>query len=319
MWNFLIVDPMTNILLLLYQYLNQNFVLAIAVFTILIRVVTLPLNIRQQKSSLQMQEVQPQVRAIQQKYRDNPQKMQEEFAKIGYNPIESLTGCLPLLIQMPVLFGLFAVLRTVLGTTPQTLFELSQRVYPWLPIDLTSLLPIENTFLGFNLGQPDPTFILPILVFATMFVQQRFLSPTANKKQDDKNSKGKKGQKQQADDPTAAMTQSMQYTMPIMFGFFSLQFQAGLSIYFVLSNIIGIGQGWYTKRIMDQEREARAQQKKNKPPKSDKNEFKAPEEPEYEEQTPDVIEARQSGRNKNKKTSKGAQTTSKRKRRSAKR
>ena len=91
------------------------------------------------------------------------QLTEEEFAKIGYNPVETLTGCLPLLIQMPVLFGLFAVLRTVLGTTPQTLFELSQRVYTWLPIDLTTLLPIENTFFGLNLGQPDPTFILPIL------------------------------------------------------------------------------------------------------------------------------------------------------------
>ncbi|MEM7332906.1 MAG: YidC/Oxa1 family membrane protein insertase [Chloroflexota bacterium] len=318
MWEFFIVDPMTNILLLLYQYLNQNFVLAIAVFTILIRLVTLPLNIRQQKSSLRMQEVQPQVRAIQQKYRDNPQKMQEEFAKIGYNPVESLTGCLPLLIQMPVLFGLFAVLRNVLGTTPQTLFELSQRVYPWLPIDLSTLLPIENSFLGFNLGQPDPTFILPILVFATMFVQQRFLSPTANKKKDDdsKNAKGKKAQKQQQDDPTAAMTQSMQYTMPIMFGFFSLQFQAGLSIYFVLSNIIGIVQGYYTKQVMDREREERAKQKKNKPQKVENNDLKASDEPEYELQTPDVIEARQSG---NKKTSKGAKPTSKRKKRSAKR
>lgn len=308
MWETLIVSPMTNILLLLYDLLNQNFVLAIAVFTLLIRLVTLPLNIRQQKSSLRMQEVQPQVREIQKKYRDNPQKMQEEFAKIGYNPVESLTGCLPLLIQMPVLFGLFSVLRTVLGTTPQSLFELSERVYDWLPIDLSSLLPIESTFLGLNLGQPDPTFILPILVFVTMFVQQKFLSPTANKKDDDKNTKGKKAQKKQDDDPTAAMTQSMQYTMPIMFGIFSLQFQAGLSVYFVLSNIIGIVQGYYTKQVMDREKEARANQKKMKPIAENGDS-----QPEYEPQTPEVIEARQSGSKKKKNRS------SKRKKRSAKR
>lgn len=315
MWDLLIVDPMTNILILLYDLLNQNFVLAIAVFTLLIRLLTLPLNIRQQKSSLRMQEVQPQVRAIQQKYRDNPQKMQEEFAKMGYNPVESLTGCLPLLIQMPVLFGLFSVLRTVLGTTPQSLFELSQRIYPWMPIELSNLLPIESTFLGLNLGQPDPTFILPILVFATMFVQQKFLSPTANnKKDDDKNAKGKKGQKQQPDDPTAAMTQSMQYTMPIMFGFFSLQFQAGLSIYFVLSNIIGIVQGYYTKQVMDKEKEARAANKKNKPAV----EYVADDKPEYEPQTPDVIEARQKGKRTNSRKN-GNKPASKRKKRSAKR
>lgn len=312
MWNLLIVDPLTNLLLILYSVLNQNFVLAIAVFTLLIRLLTLPLNIRQQKSSLRMQEVQPQVRAIQQKYRDNPQKMQEEFAKIGYNPVESLTGCFPLLIQMPVLFGLFSVLRTVLGTTPQNLFELSQRVYPWLPIELSSLLPIESTFFGLNLGQPDPTFILPILVFATMFVQQKFLSPTANKKEDD-NSKNKKNAKKQQEDPTAAMTQSMQYTMPIMFGFFSLQFQAGLSIYFVLSNLIGIVQGYYTKQVMDKEKAARAANKKNK---NNNGSVSADDTPEYEEQTPDVIESRQKNGNKRNSSKK---STSKRKKRSAKR
>jgi YidC/Oxa1 family membrane protein insertase len=87
MWDTLIIDPMTNALMLLYSFLGNNFVLAIAVFTILIRLITLPLNLRQQRSSLRMQEMQPQIQAIQKKYKDNPQRMQEEFKKIGYNPI----------------------------------------------------------------------------------------------------------------------------------------------------------------------------------------------------------------------------------------
>lgn len=246
MWDLLIVNPMTNAMLWLYGVLGQNFVLAITVFTVIIRVVTLPLSLRQQRSSMRMQEMQPQIKAIQQKYKDNPQKMQEEFQKIGYNPAETLTGCLPLLIQMPILFGLFQVLRIVLASTPQSLFELTQRVYEG--INLTQLLPINSDFLWMNLGQPDPFYVLPVLVFVTMFVQQKFLSPTAQKKDDDKNKK--------QDDPTAAMTQSMQYTMPIMFGFFSLQFQAGLSIYFVLSNIIGIAQGLYMRRVVSPPEEA---------------------------------------------------------------
>ena len=240
MWDLLIIDPMTNALLWLYGLLGQNFVLAITVFTLIIRVITLPLNLRQQRSSLRMQEMQPQIRAIQQKHKDNPQKMQEEFQKIGYNPAETLTGCLPLLIQMPILFGLFQVLGIVLGSTPQSLFELTRRVYEG--IDLTRLLPIDSRFLWMNLGQPDPFYVLPILVLVTMFVQQKFLSPAPQKKSEDKDKK--------QDDPMSSMTQSMQYTMPIMFGFFSLQFQAGLSIYFVLSNIIGIAQGVYMKRAV---------------------------------------------------------------------
>ncbi len=250
MWDTFILNPMINILLLLYDFLGNNYLLAIAVFTILIRLITLPLNLRQQRSSMKMQEMQPQIQAIQKKHKDNPQKMQEEFQKIGYNPADTLTGCLPLLIQMPILIGLYRAIIFTLGSTPQALFELSQRVYSF--IDLTQLLPISNRFLWMNLAQPDPLFVLPVLVFGTMFLQQKLMTPSTQ------NQKGKK----QDDNPAAAMTQSMQWTMPIMFGFFSLQFQAGLSIYFVLSNVIGIGQGYYMRRSMDRLKEEAATNKK---------------------------------------------------------
>ncbi|MCP4357086.1 MAG: membrane protein insertase YidC [Chloroflexi bacterium] len=254
MWDLLIINPMTNALLWLYGTLGNNFVLAIAVFTIITRIIMLPLNLRQQRSMARTQEMQPQIKSIQNKHKDNPQKMQEEFAKIGYNPTESLTGCLPMVATMPILFGLFAVLRIVLGTTPQALLELTQRAAPW--IDLTVILPIDSQFLWMNLGQPDPYYVLPVLVFATMFLSTKISSPA--KKKDDKKGKGKE---KNGDDPTAAMTQSMQYTMPVMFGFFSLSFQAGLSIYFVLSNIIQIGQGYYTRRVMEREKVDREEQK----------------------------------------------------------
>lgn len=243
MWESLIVNPMINALLFFYDVLGNNFILAIAVFTVVIRLITLPLNMRQQRSMMRTQEIQPQIQAIQKKYRDNPQKMQEEFRKIGYNSADTLTGCLPTLIQFPILIGLYQAIIIVLGSTPQSLFELVPRVYA--AIDLTPLIPVGNKFLWLNLSQPDPFFVLPIVVFASMFIQQKLLTPAA------------KGQDQK-DNPTAAMTQSMQYTMPLMFGFFSLQFPAGLSIYFIMANIIGIFQGLYMRRITDREKAERA-------------------------------------------------------------
>lgn len=81
MWAQFVVNPMLNAMLLLYDFLGNNLLLAIAVFTIIIRLITLPLNIRQQRSMMKTQEIQPQIQAIQKKYKDNPQKMQEEFAK----------------------------------------------------------------------------------------------------------------------------------------------------------------------------------------------------------------------------------------------
>jgi YidC/Oxa1 family membrane protein insertase len=244
MWDTLIVNPMINALLFFYDLLGNNFILAIAFFTILIRVITLPLNMRQQRSMMRTQEMQPQIQAIQKKYRDNPQKMQEEFRKIGYNPADTLTGCLPTLLQFPILIGLYQAIVTILSTTPQALFELVPRVYP--AINLTQLIPVENKFLWMNLSQPDPFFVLPIVVFASMFVQQKLLAPST------------KNQPNQQDNPAAAMTQSMQYTMPLMFGFFSLQFPSGLSIYFILANLIGIVQGLYMRRVTDKEKALRA-------------------------------------------------------------
>lgn len=251
MWDTLIVNPMINALLWFYSILGQNFILAIAALTILIRLVTLPLNMKQQRSMMRTQEIQPEINAIQKKYRDNPQKMQEEFKRIGYNPADTLSGCLPTLLQFPILIGLYQAITTILGTTPQALFNLVPRAN-WIS-DLTALIPVENKFAWLNLSQPDPFFILPLIVFGSMFIQQKLLTPTPPK-----------GQTPQ-DNPAAGMSQSMMYTMPLMFGFFSLQFPAGLSIYFILANIIGIAQGLYMKRITDREKAERAARGETRP------------------------------------------------------
>ena len=198
------------------------------------------------------QEMQPQIQAIQKKYKDNPQRMQEEFQKIGYNPMDSLTGCLPLLIQMPILFGLYRAIMVTLGSTPQAMFELTQRTYDF--VNLTPLLPVSNFFLWLNLGQPDPWYILPILVFGTMWLQQKLLTPQSAPQKDGKDQ----------NDPAQAMSKSMQTTMPLMFGFFSLSFPSGLSIYFVLSNVIVIAQGYYMRYITAKEKEEAALGKKQK-------------------------------------------------------
>lgn len=154
LWNSGIVNPMTNALLLLYDLLGNNFFLALTAFTVLTRLIMLPLNLRSQRSMMKSQEMQPQIQAIQKKYRDNPQKMQEAFAEIGYNPAEALSGCLPMFIQMPIFIGLYRAIFYVLPSTPQGLFELSQRAYDF--VDLTTLMPVNNKFMWLNLAQPDP-------------------------------------------------------------------------------------------------------------------------------------------------------------------
>ena len=251
-WQTGIVNPMTNLLILLYQFLGQNFVLALVAFTALTRLIMLPLNIRQQRAMAKQQELQPEIQAIQKKYKSDPARMQEEFQKLGYNPAESLAGCLPLLIQMPIFFGLYRAIQFMMASTPQGIYQLSERAYDF--VDLGRLLPVDNQFLWLNMAQPDPLFILPLLVGGTMFLQQKLMTP--------KKTPPKKG----ADpDPTASVQQSMMVTMPLMFGFFALQFPAGLSVYFVISNLIGIVQGYVMKQ--NREKLQAEQAKRPKRPK----------------------------------------------------
>ena len=138
----------------------------------------------------------------------------------GINP---LAGCLPTLIQFPILIGLYRAINVVMATTPLQLMDLSRHVYPFLP-NAASLIPIGNLFLWLNLGQPDPFYVLPVLVTATTWLQQKLITPPS------------------ADAQSAQMAQSMSVTMPLMFGFFSLSFPSGLSIYFIVSNLMGIAQ-----------------------------------------------------------------------------
>lgn len=253
MWDQLIVNPFTNSLIWLYDILFNNFFLALAVFTVVTRLAMLPLNLRQQRSMMKQQEMQPQIQAIQKKYKDDQQKMMEEFRKIGYNPADALVGCLPLLITFPIFIGLYRAIQFTLASTPISLYQLSQRAYDW--IDLTPLLPVSNRIGWLNLAQPDPLFVLPILVVATMFLSQRLTMPP--QKKDDANKKD--------DDPTAATMKSMQYTMPLMFGVFSLQFPAGVSIYFVFSNLISMLQGVIVRREREKAQAEQAQRKRTKP------------------------------------------------------
>ena len=223
MWD-LILNPFITLLVFLYQLLGQNIVVAIIAFTVLIRLATHPLTMQQQRSTKAMQEVQPKLQKIQEKYKGDREKLAQAqmdlYREHGINP---MGGCLPLVIQFPILIGLYQAIIQVLGATPLQLIDLSGRIL--LP-GLDQLIPLQNHFLWLNLVQPDPYYVLPILVLVTTWLQQRLLMPPST---------GDGGQ-------AAAMTRSMSTVMPIMFFFFSLSFASGLSIYFVVSNLIGIVQ-----------------------------------------------------------------------------
>jgi YidC/Oxa1 family membrane protein insertase len=152
----LLVDFFQIIYNLLYAIIpNPNVVygLAIILFTLIIRILLLPLNIKQTKSQAKMQEIQPEIQKIQTKYKNDPQKSQQEVMKLykehNANP---LSGCLPLLIQFPILIAMFHVFRN---------------------LDLEGI-----RFLWLNdLSQRDQTYILPILSAATTYFSSLLMAP----------------------------------------------------------------------------------------------------------------------------------------------
>jgi YidC/Oxa1 family membrane protein insertase len=225
-WN-LFVSVFINILLWIYNILG-NFGIAIILFTVLIKIVTWPLNAQQMKGAKAMQDMQndKEWQAIQKKYAKDREKLSQEQMRIyrekGINPFGS---CLPTLIQFPIIIALYQSITRALAVTPLDLLKLSRTINPDF-LDVTKLIPLNSHFLWLNLGQPDPTYILAIVVAVTTYIQSKLtLPPTTN-----------------PNDQSAAMGQSMTYTMPLMLGWFAITFPSGLAVYFITSNVLGIIQ-----------------------------------------------------------------------------
>jgi len=241
MWDTVILDPMVNSLLWIYDFLGHNFGLAIIVFTALIRLVTLPLTLQQQRSTQKMQELQGSKawQDMQKKYKDDKQKLQQEqlklYQEVGFNP---LSGCLPTVIQLPIIFGLYGAVIRALATTPVQLLELSKHIYDFIP---SSIIPLNSQFLYMNLGQPERLYlpflpnigipVLTVLVVISTYFQNKLMTPPS------------------ADAQGAQMTKVMALYMPLLLGYFAYTLASGLALYFVASNLLAIVQYAATGKV----------------------------------------------------------------------
>ncbi len=212
---------MTNTLIAVAHALAGSLGLSIIVMTIVIRLAMLPLTRKQLHATKAMQDLQPKLAELQRKYAKDKQALAQEQMKLYRESGMSPAGCLvPMLIQFPIWIALYQSVIKVLGVTPEDFLGLSQYLYSW-PV-VYSALPLGNQFLWLNLAIPDPYILLPILVGATMWVQQKMTTPIA------------------VDPNQQAQSRMMLWTMPLLFAFMTLQFPSGLGLYWVVSNIISI-------------------------------------------------------------------------------
>jgi YidC/Oxa1 family membrane protein insertase len=237
----LFTQPIFNVLMLL-DHLFGDLGLSIIVLTIIIRLLLFPLYRRQLRSSKAMQAIQPLIADVRKKYKDQReqyQAMQAIYKEYGVSPA---AGCLPLVIQLPILYGLFFALNTVLHATGLAgLHTINSLIYPFLP-KFTTLPSVYLDWFGLhlNLGAPDPSHILPILAALATFVQLRMSQP--------RTVAGSK-------DTMSQQMQIMQYIMPVVTLFFAWTFAAGLALYWTTSTIFTIVQqyfvtGWGSLTVM---------------------------------------------------------------------
>lgn len=209
-WNEYIVYPLSQLIIWLAAHLGHNYGWGLIATTLIIRLALLPLMIKQVKSSKAMQAIQPEMKELQAKYSSKDQATQQAlqketmalFQKYNVNP---LAGCLPIIVQMPILIGVYHA------------------------ISRTKQIAGDN-FLWFDLGSPDPYYILPIVAGITTFIQQKMSMVGMN-----------------SNPQMQAQMTMMLYIMPIMIAIFAFSFPAALSLYWVVGNLFGIVQTYFIK------------------------------------------------------------------------
>jgi len=232
-WND-VIAILINAMIFIYGLVGQNFGIALILFTILIRLITWPLNAQQMKGAAAMQELQNDKdwQAIQKKYAKDKEKLAQEQMRVyrekGINPFGS---CLPTLIQFPILFALIPSITFAIGSTPLSILKLSRSVYSFQ--DVAALVPLNSKFLWMDLGLPERTLlfglsipVLALIVALTTYVQTKLTMPPSTN----------------PNDQAAATGKMMGIYMPIMLFFFSLNYASGLAVYFIISNVLSIIQ-----------------------------------------------------------------------------
>lgn len=213
----------------------KDYGITIIIFTLLTKLLLLPLTIKQLKSSKEMAAIQPKIKEIQEKYKSNPEKMQqltmELYKEHNYNP---LSGCLPILIQFPIIIGLFTALRQpelyVFADNPELLKIATHDAFLWVP-NLSEPDLLVNIFKNGPEWLVTLPGILPITSAALTYFQMKTMNSSSG-----------------ANEAAATQMKVMQTIFPIMILFWGKSFSAGLILYWTVGNLFQIVQQYLMNR-----------------------------------------------------------------------
>lgn len=237
-FNIIFTFPIFNALMLL-DHLFGDLGLSIIVLTLIIRLCLFPLTLKQLRSSKATQAIQPLIADIRKKYANDQQTQYREMQRLykEYN-INPMSGCLPLLIQLPILYGLYGAMSVVLRPGhPLQLSDINNVIYPFLPkfsaipnFDLRWFTFI-NPHWSLSLAAADPTHILPILAALATFIQLRMSQARTRQSG--------------AKDMMTQQMQIMSFFMPFVTLFIAWGFPAGLALYWTTTSIFSMVQQYF--------------------------------------------------------------------------
>ena len=209
-WFHLIAVPLLKVLNMFYKVVH-NYGVAIIMLTVLIKLIFWPLSQKSYRSMEQMKRIQPMIQKLREKYADDKELMNKEIMALYKTyKVNPAGGCLPMVVQIPVFFGLY---KALLGS-----IELRHAAF-------ITHVPFTNLVWLADLSAKDPYYVTPLIMGATMFLQQK-MTPTGG-------------------DPTQAKIMML---MPVVFTFLFLNFPAGLVVYWLVNNVLSIAQQWWMMR-----------------------------------------------------------------------
>jgi YidC/Oxa1 family membrane protein insertase len=254
LWNQLLVWPIINLLMVFYKFFEWLHIpgplgFAVVALTIIIRLILYPLMAAQMKSAKKMQALKPHLDALSAKHKDDKKALQQaQMDLYKAHNINPASGCLPLLVQMPVLIALYNVFYQVLqnGDLAKLVSELNQVAYT-ASLKITAL---DLSFFGTNLGVKPSQWqthgywllLIPIVTAALQWWQSKLVMPPAPVAVPAKSSTAKEAGEKKPEDAALEMQRQMAMITPIMFGMFAYQFPLGLALYWNVFGLFGIIQ-----------------------------------------------------------------------------
>jgi len=227
----IITNPITQVLIFLYDLFGGNFGLAILALTAIIRTALIPLTLPSLKSAQKIKNLKPHLDKLKKKHTDKRKLQQAQMELYKQHGVNPAAGCLPQILQLVILIALYQVFMKFIGEGSVH----GQQV--------------DMNFLWFDLSKPDPFYILPILAAGSQFIFSFMMRPGLEQHQLETKNKKKKAKSEDKLEMAESIQSQMLYMMPIMTGIIALRFPSGLALYWIATTIFSLVQQYFVSGL----------------------------------------------------------------------